>query len=457
MPNLEFHDLWTSRIIIATLALAFSFSFIGVIIAVAPNRVESSVQKNQVSNQLNISLEPFATNLNDPVGIANAGDNRIFVLERDGIIRIVRPDGTVKSTPFLSITTSVDSSHIEKGLLGLAFDPGYTTNGYFYVNYTSPIKTSDDGDSGHTRISRFQVTNDPDVADPNSEEILLTVGQPYGNHNAGGIRFGPDGYLYIPLGDGGKGGDPENRAQTMTTLLGKISRIDVGPGTSKGSLRGKQSDCFGSGTGKYTIPDDNPFANGPGGPCDEIWALGLRNPWQSSFDRLTGDFFIGDVGQNEWEEIDHQSASSNGGENYGWRCYEGNHPYNTTNCGSASSYTRPIFEYSHNSGDGCAVVGGFVYRGNKYLEMRGHYLLADNCTEYMWDLIPGCNHDWAWIRHDTEEPGGYSAFGEGSDGELYLANRINGTIYSITEDTGAPPNPLNSSVYLPVIIGNACD
>lgn len=457
MPNFRFQHLRSSRIIIATAALAFSISLISVIIAVAPNRVESSAQNKEASNQLNISLEPFATNLKDPVGIVNAGDNRLFVLERHGIIRIVRPDGTVEATPFLNITTRVDSSHTEKGLLGLAFDPNYATNGFFYVNYTSPIKTPDDGDSGHSRISRFQVTNDPDIADPDSEERLLTVGQPYGNHNAGAIRFGPDGYLYIPLGDGGSGGDPGNRAQTMTTLLGKVSRIDVGSGISTGSFQGKPSECAGSGTGYYSIPDDNPFAEGPGGPCDEIWALGLRNPWQSSFDRLTGDFFIGDVGQFEWEEIDHQSASSNGGENYGWRCYEGNHPFNTANCGPVSSYIRPIFEYSHDSGDGCAVVGGFVYRGNKYPEMRGHYLLTDNCTDYIWDLTPGCNHDWTWIRHDTEKPSGYSAFGEGSDGELYLANRNNGTIYSITEDTGAPPNPLNYSIYLPVIIGEACD
>jgi glucose/arabinose dehydrogenase len=364
MPIFNFQHPAFRQITLAMAALATSILFVSVIIAVAPNSVQSSSQEIQSSNQLNISLVPFAANLNDPVGIANAGDNRIFVLERDGIIRIVRPDGTVKATPFLDITARVDSSHTEKGLLGLAFDPNYATNGHFYVNYTS-----DGGDFDHTRISRFQVSNNPDIADPNSEEILITVGQPYPNHNAGAIMFGPDGYLYITLGDGGDREDPENRAQTMTTLLGKVSRIDVGPETSNGSLRGKPSECAGSGIGNYSIPIDNPFANGSGGPCDEIWALGLRNPWQSSFDRLTGDFFIGDVGQYKWEEIDHQPALSNGGENYGWRCYEGNHPFKTSDCSPPNNYVFPVFEYSHDFGDNCAVVAGYVYRGEKYPEM----------------------------------------------------------------------------------------
>ena len=239
----------------------------------------AAIPSSAPSGGLNLSLDPFATGLNKPVVLAHAGDTRLFAVQQGGIIKIIQANGTVLSTPFLDISDRVDDSDNEEGLLGLTFHPDYATNGYFYVNYTH----TDGSSVRRTRISRFEVTANPNVADPNSEEILLTVVQPEWNHNAGDIHFGPDGFLYVPLGDGGGGGDTNNYAQTMTTILGKISRIDVDQGT------GAAPDCVGQGTGNYTIPNSNPFVNGAGGQCDEIWAVGVRNPWRTSFDRPTGD------------------------------------------------------------------------------------------------------------------------------------------------------------------------
>lgn len=379
------------------------------------------------SGTLNLSLVPFASGLNSPVALAHAGDTRLFVVEQDGIIKIIQSDGTVLGTPFLNITDRVDASLNEEGLLGLVFHPDYDTNGYFYVNYTH----TDGSDVRRTRISRFEVTANPNVADPNSEEILLTVVQPDWNHNAGDIHFGPDGYLYIPLGDGGGSGDPGNNGQTMTTILGKVNRIDVDEGA------GAAPDCVGQGTGNYTIPNSNPFINGSGGPCDEIWAVGLRNPWRSTFDRQTGDFWIADVGQNNYEEINIQPASSNGGENYGWRCYEANHPFNTSGCGPSSNYDFPIFEYSHSLG--CSVSGGYVYRGSIYPEMVGHYFLADYCSGRFWDIVPDGGGGWTTTMHTNLMAYGYATFGEDINGELYVANQANGNVLKLVEDTVSGP------------------
>lgn len=379
------------------------------------------------SGGLNLSLVPFASGLNSPVALVNAGDTRLFVVEQDGVIKIIQPNGTVLGTPFLDITGRVDSSQNEEGLLGLAFHPDYDNNGYFYVNYTH----TDGSSVRRTRISRFEVTANPNVADPDSEEILLTVVQPEWNHNAGDIHFGPDGYLYIPLGDGGSGGDPWNNAQTMTTILGKINRIDVDEGT------GAAPDCVGQGTGSYTIPNSNPFINGPGSSCDEIWAVGTRNPWRSSFDRQTGDFWIADVGQGDYEEINFQPASSSGGENYGWRCYEGNHPYNTSGCGPSGNYDFPIFEYSHTLG--CSVSGGYVYRGTTYPEMIGHYFLADYCSGRFWDIVSDGGGGWTATMHTNLMAYGYASFGEDINGEMYVVNQSNGNVYRLTEDTVAGP------------------
>jgi len=406
---------------------------------------------------LQLDLIPFATSgLDDPIALANAGpgDNRLFVVERDGRIKIIQPDGTVLPTPFLDISDWVfsladnDSDSdpgSEQGLLGLVFHPNYANNGYFYVNYTVEV----DSDEWRTHISRFKVSDDnPNVADVDltqPEPILLAIDQPARNHNAGALHFGPnDGYLYIPMGDGGGSGDDAgsgNNAQTRSRLLGKIIRIDVdlGPGTGP--------DCQGDGTSiNYTVPPTNPFVNDTTlpDPCDEIWAIGLRNPWRSSFDRLTGDLYIGDVGQGEWEEIDFQAHDSTGGLNYGWRCYEGNHPFNTSGCQAPGNYTFPIFEYNQ-SGNGCTVIGGYVYRGSQYPAMLGRYLLADFCTGNFWDLERQGN-TWQPTKYTHLANFGYTAFGEDANGELYVVNLDENRVYRLIETSILP------KTFLPLIL-----
>jgi glucose/arabinose dehydrogenase len=240
------------------------------------------------------------------------------------------------------------------------------------------------------------------------------------------------------MGDGGSIGDPNDLAQNPTTLLGKVIRIDVDSGP------GYAPDCVGLGSGNYTIPLSNPLADGPGGTCDEIWALGLRNPWRSSFDRLTGDFYIGDVGQSAWEEIDFQPSNSTGGENYGWRCYEGNHAYNTAGCSAIGEYDAPIFEYPH--ADDCSVIGGYVYRGSQYPALAGRYFLTDFCTGNFWDLTPDGSGGWTPTMHTNLQAFGFVAFGERSDGELFVVNH-SGTIYQL-----GTVNELAEKMYLPIII-----
>jgi glucose/arabinose dehydrogenase len=391
-----------------------------------------------------LSLKLFSSGLNSPVSITNAGtgDGRLFVNEKAGVIKIVQADGTVVPKPFLDITGQVTSQG-EEGFLGLAFHPQYAENGYFFVNYTNMTNNV-----RRTRISRFMVSGDANIADPESEDILLTITQPFSNHNAGDIHFGPDGYLYIPLGDGGGGGDSNNNAQNLKTLLGKVVRIDVD------SLDGNQdADCRGGGSGNYRIPTmtpKNPFIDGPGGTCDEIWASGLRNPWRSSFDREIGDFYIGDVGQNAWEEINFQPVSSTGSENYGWRCYEGNHRFNISGCGAGNKYIFPIFEYSHVEGtDKCSgsVTGGYVYRGSKYPMLTGRYFLADFCQGTFWDL-ERTGDIWRPTEHMNLKEPGYSAFGEDSSGEIYLANMFNGNIYQLE----GPPAGFDAAGFLPLVL-----
>ncbi|MFZ0547354.1 MAG: PQQ-dependent sugar dehydrogenase [Candidatus Promineifilaceae bacterium] len=395
--------------------------------AIARASQDGSTTSSPGGGTLQLSLDPFATGLSGPVGLTNAGDSRLFAIEQAGRIRVIQSNGTVLPTPFLDISARVDSGGDELGLLGLAFHPNYASNGYFYVNYTNTTSGT-----RRTRISRFSVTGNPNVADPNSEVILLTVTQPFTNHNAGKINFGVDGYLYIPLGDGGSGGDPNNNAQTLTTLLGKITRIDVdsGPGVSP--------DCVGIGTGSYTIPNSNPLIDGAGSTCDEIWAIGFRNPYQSSFDRVTHDLYVGDVGQSNWEEVDHQPANSTGGENYGWRCYEGNHAYNTSGCLPMNNYTFPVFEYANEPGSS-AIIGGHVYRGSIYPNMVGHYFLADSYSGDFWDL--DTDNGWASTMHTNLTGCCYVSFGEDMNGEIYVVNR-NGTIYHLEEATTGPtPTP----------------
>lgn len=347
----------------------------------------------------------FTTGLTSPVCITNAGDSRLFVADQHGYITIVDSAGNINLQPFLDIHERVVYGG-ERGLLGIAFHPQYKTNGYFYVNYVGK------GDSTH--ISRFNLNSgNPNLADPQSELKLLTIFQPYANHNGGDLCFGPDGYLYIGLGDGGLEGDPGNRAQNPMEFLGKMLRIDVDNGNP------------------YSIPVTNPFYNSTT-TLGEIWALGLRNPWRFSFDRFTGDLWIADVGQDAIEEIDFQHADSKGGENYGWRCYEGNQVYNSTGCSSANLMTFPIYTYPH--GAECSVTGGYVYRGSSLSPFYGYYFFADYCSDRIWTLHQESGN---WLKTDFGQYTGnnFSTFGEDAMGNLYIAGLKTGTIYRIIDQS----------------------
>ncbi|MEM7040673.1 MAG: PQQ-dependent sugar dehydrogenase, partial [Bacteroidota bacterium] len=292
----------------------------------------------------NLSLQTFASNFDEPLDLTHAGDDRIFVVEKDGEIIICDQMGNKNAFPYLDIQPRVRSTGSEQGLLGLAFHPNYQENGYFFVNYTN--------NNGNTVIARFTVGPNPDVADITSELIMLTIPQSFTNHNGGCIKFGPDGMLYVGMGDGGSGGDPLNAGQTGSDLLGKMLRLDVDNGAP-------------------WIPADNPYVN-DASVRDEIWAIGVRNPWRFSFDRLNGDMWIADVGQNAWEEIDHWPWGQTPAPNFGWRCYEGNAPYNTAGCSPQNSYVSPVFVYANNGAMGCSVTGGFVYRGPFHANLWGH-------------------------------------------------------------------------------------
>jgi glucose/arabinose dehydrogenase len=363
----------------------------------------------------------FATGLVSPVAIAHAGDERLFVVEQPGVIRIVEPDGSVRPMPFLDIRSRVDDGGSEMGLLGLAFHPDYASNGFFYVNYTRDPGPGLD----RTRIARFTVSANPDVANPLSEQVVMEFEQPFANHNGGDLHFGPDGLLYIGVGDGGDSGDPLDNAQHPGRLLGKILRIDVDgvPGPGDGP------DCDISGFANYRIPAGNAYTDGPGGAgCDEIFATGLRNPWRFSFDRLTGALWIGDVGQFSVEEIDYVAPGAGGGLNLGWRCYEGSAPFDLTGC--SLDYLFPVHEYTH-AGGNCSVTGGVVYRGEAFPVIAGQYFFSDFCHPSIRALSgpPGA----LTVREVL--PAGVvaapSAFGEDVSGELYLASLTTGTLYRL--------------------------
>lgn len=375
----------------------------------------------------NIDIELVANGFDAPVSIKHTNDSKLFVVERKGVIKILNTNGTVNSTDFLDINNKVSDSGGERGLLGLAFHPNYNTNGYFYVNYIN--------NSGNTVIARYSRTNET-TADTTSELILLTINQPASNHNGGDMNFGPDGYLYIASGDGGGSGDPNNYAQSLNTLLGKLLRIDVN-NTSNGN--------------NYAIPSSNPYLNdGNANTLPEIWAYGLRNPWRFSFDKTTGDLWIADVGQNIYEEIN-MAPYTTSGLNYGWRCYEGaNHPYNTSDCPPESSTTRPIAEYSHD-GDGafkCSITGGFRYRGSLYPNLTGLYFFADYCSDEIGVLTPnGAN--WTMTFPQQYSNKGWTTFGEDNTGELYIAGLESGEVFKIV-DTSLnieDLNKLNISMY----------
>ncbi len=346
-----------------------------------------------------------------PVGIYSPGDgtDRIFVVEQSGIIKVFENNRNVASDKtFLDISDSVYFNKDECGLLGLAFHPEYKSNGYFYVDYVAnnPLRTV---------IARFQVSrSNPDSALNSSEEILLTIAQPYSIwHKGGQLNFGSDGYLYIGMGDGGPEGDPDGHGQNLSILLGKILRIDV--------------DHPSNGL-NYGIPSGNPFFQNTSGFRQEIYAYGLRNPWRFNFDPVTGYLWCGDVGQNAWEEID---LIKNGG-NYGWNCYEGFHPYNT-NC-SGGNFIFPVFEYGHTNGN-CAIIGGYVYRGKRRPELRGKYIYGDYCTGNVWQLqLQDSSNAIA-----ANVPSQIYSFGEDMNGELYIGAMDN-NIYEFVPAIAAPSN-----------------
>jgi glucose/arabinose dehydrogenase len=358
-----------------------------------------------------IALDPHASGFSQVVAIANAGDgsNRLFACEQDGQILVIQPNGTVNVTPFLDIDPVVGSFFSEQGLLGLAFHPNYGANGRFFVYYTD--------NSGDTVVEEYGVSANPDVATAAPVQTIITVDQPASNHNGGQIAFGPDGYLYIALGDGGSGGDPWGNSRNLASLLGSILRIDV-----------NGDDYPGDTERNYRIPPDNPWPTGRGANAPEIWAYGLRNPWRFSFDRKYGDLFIADVGQSAWEEVNLQPAGTPGGRDFGWDCAEGAHEYvppggtdgPTAGCSSdPSSYELPILEYSH--GIGCSITGGYRYYGDLYPDMHGVYFFGDYCSG---DIMSGTEGTVIWDI-DTQiynGPGfGIYTFGEDENGEVYVS------------------------------------
>lgn len=356
-------------------------------------------------------------------------DGRILVCEKEGRIRVVQPDGDINQQLFLDLSDQV-SVKGEEGLVSIALHPDYDLNGYFYLNYTDPGEIS--------RVVRYQVSDaNPDVADADSAVTLLSVPQPSPIHNGAKLAFGPDGYLYVGFGDGGRQDDPHNNGQNGQSLLGAILRIDVDtadPGKA------------------YGIPDDNPFVGDPN-VLDEIWAMGLRNPWRFSFDRLNGDLYIGDVGGDFYEEIDLERAPSPGGFNYGWRCYEGHVTAITDDCLDPSAYTFPIFVMAHpeinpNPPTFCAVVGGVVHRGNAQSPLYGLYLLGDYCSGEVWAIGESQPNQWQLQVRGTTPLSYVTAFGQDESGEVYMADLGNIYLISVRSVFAAPV------AHLPLIIGS---
>ena len=346
-------------------------------------------------------LRPVAQGLERPLYLTHAGDGsgRRFILEQTGKIWILDADGRRMTQPFLDasriVSRSANRQYSEQGLLGLAFHPDYADNGIFFINYTDL--------NGSTVVARYQVSEDADRADAESRQIIFELRQPYANHNGGHIDFGPDGYLYITLGDGGSANDPLGAGQNLRMLLGKLLRLDVDSASP------------------YAIPADNPFVT-DASALDEIWAYGLRNVWRFSFDRLTGDLYHADVGQNQWEEINFQAAESPGGENYGWNVWEGSHRFAG---GSADNHVPPVYEYSH--AYGCSVTGGYVYRGAAIPDLEAAYIFGDYCSGRVWALYRDGGLTWRGVElMHTGVP--ISSFGEDEAGELYLID-YRGTIF----------------------------
>lgn len=373
--------------------------------------------------QFDVSITEIADGYVRPADIVNAGDERLFVIEQEGMIKILYTDGAQESVPFLDISDRVDAQGNEKGLLGLAFPPDYCTSGVFYVNYTH----TSEGQLV-TRISRFQV-NPEDENDglENSEQVLLSFDQPYSNHNGGQLEFGPEGYLFVGTGDGGDGGDPDNNAQNLQNLLGKLLRIDVSgatPGTP------------------YTIPPDNPFVDVDSTRA-EIWAFGLRNPWKYAFDPQTDELYIGDVGQSNREEVNYVPANSGGGQNFGWRCYEGTAVYDLSECEGITDFTAPIFDYAYGSSDDgfrCSNTGGRVYRGPSFPALVGKFIDVDYCSGEYW---LHWQEDGEWQNfHGTGIGPNVVAFGTDVWGEMYAVSGSSGKIFRVEEASGSLQPPI---------------
>ena len=355
----------------------------------------------------------------NPVDITGCGDGsgRLFVVEKRGTIRIIE-DGAILGGYFLDIQDSVETGG-ERGLLGIAFHPLYPDSPYVFVNYVRDNTMT-------TRICRFTLNvNNPNDLVETSQKILITQAASFTNHKAGDLAFGPDGYLYITMGDGGDGGDPFDNGQNINSLLGKILRININVGAPP----------------YFNYPPDNPFIGAIPGH-DAIWLYGLRNPWRISFDRDTGDLYIGDVGQNEYEEVDFLYAGNTGGLNLGWDCREGNHVFESTGCSNdPNAFVNPVFEYPHNcngcmTGGGVSITGGFVYRGSMYPVLYGHYVFADyGSPNNAWTIKQtgfGSPPVFTYILHSGTGIDNIATFGEDDNGELYALNHGNGTLYTVS-------------------------
>ena len=392
-------------------------SFLLVMLATTMLSVACTVRDVHATDS--VSLQEISGDFEQPVYLTHAGDGsgRLFVVEKAGRVKIIEA-GRVREELFLDITDRVNNSG-EAGLLSIAFPPEYAETGYFLVYYNHRDKNlvqPEAGDQGKndgfdTVVARFRVTADPNLADPDSEERILLRNQPYTNHNGGLIAFGPDGALYIGLGDGGSSGDPLGAGQDLSTWLGKILRIQVGP------------------TGAYSVPADNPFV-GQDDVQPEIWDWGLRNPWRFSFDRQSGDLWIGDVGQNQQEEIHLHPAGEPGGLNFGWNCYEGELPYRLTPSCTAS-YQPPILVYPRE--EGRSVTGGYVYRGTRFSRLSGRYFFADYVQGRLWSIQRSGDGSWTPKRLELDSEEGIVSLGDDEAGELYLLGFGSGTVYQIVD------------------------
>lgn len=359
-------------------------------------------------SQNEINKDLIAENLNIPVDISFDHQNQMYVVEKRGIIVLVKQNGTSSTNQvFLNITNKVNSSAGERGLLGLVFHPDYETNGYFFVNYTNTI--------GSTVVARYKKIDGEEKGDPNSEKKIITIPQPYNNHNGGDLNFDKHGYLYIGMGDGGSGGDPENYSQRPKELLGKMLRLDINTETSP-----------------YLIPESNPYKNNSD-TLPEIWALGLRNPWRFSFDKNTDELWIGDVGQNKWEEVN-VVDNSKGGKNFGWKCYEGKVTYDFNNCNDNRGYIKPVAVYqTSSSGEGCSITGGYVYTGNNIPKLKDEYIFGDFCSGNIWALKKQSDDTYARRKIYKINPQELSTFGQDNDGEIYYAELGNGKVYRVKD------------------------